>query len=50
MTVATAEGAELMTDYQMRTIINLILAILNKSESIEEASKAISALLEKSSD
>ena len=39
-----------MTDYQFRALLEMVLKIVDKSESVEEAASSIRDLLKKDSD
>jgi hypothetical protein len=43
-TRATTKGEEIMTDFQFKALMALVLDIMNRSVDLEDAKKAISKL------
>jgi hypothetical protein len=50
MSSATAEGAleQIMTDYQFRTILKMVLDIVRRTKTVDEIEQALVALIEDS--
>jgi hypothetical protein len=46
MSSTTAEGAEqIMTDYQFRAIVKMILDIVKRAQTVEEIQKSLEAII-----
>jgi hypothetical protein len=44
MTAAAARGEEVMTDFQFRALISLVLSIVDKSKDLDEVREALKLL------
>jgi hypothetical protein len=45
MSSITAEGAEVMTDFQFRAIVKMILDIVKRAKTVEEIQKSLEAII-----